>query len=384
MKYFRLVSANLWRKPARTLLTLGTIVFAFVLYSLLSAVRLAFSMGVDISGADRLITIHKVSLIRPLPASYGRRMRAVKGVIDVAHASWFGGYYQDKKNVFGQFPVDAESYMRIYPEAILPEDQMRAWMADKGGCIIGIKLAQRFGWKVGDTVPIIAPWRRKDGSATWTFTVRGIYDGANKEFDTTALLFHYDYFNEGRSGFKDMVGWYILRVDDPERSAEISKQIDRMFANSFHETKTTTEKAFAQGFANQIGNIGKMVQAIVAAVFFILLLVVSNTMAQSVNERLNELAVLKTLGFTNLGTLALVLVEASFLALAGGLVGLVLGGLVVWALAGALSQFLPVFHVPFDAYAMALLLIAVLGVVSGAMPAVAAMRLPIATALRRA
>jgi putative ABC transport system permease protein len=318
------------RKKLRTALTVLSIVVAFVLFALLSAIRLAFSMGVDIVGADRLIMIHKVSIIQLLPISYLEQLRRTDGVVDATHATWFGGIYQDPKNFFPQFPVVAAEYLRLYPEMVVPEEQKKAWLADRSGALVGRKTAERFGWKIGDRIPIQAPvWRNKTTGPSWEFTLRAIYEGREKGFDETNMFFHYDYFDEGRFRGEGLVGWYILRIDDPQRAVEIAERIDAGFANSRFETKTTTEKAFLQAFADQMGNIGAILTAILTAVFFTILLVAGNTMAQSVRERINELAVLKTLGFSNRLVLALVMGESVVLAGVGGALGLALGALMV-------------------------------------------------------
>ncbi len=387
MKFLHLIWKNLGRKKVRTLFTLAAISAAFVLYGVLAAVRFAFSMGVDLTGVDRLVTINKVTLIQPLPFAYDAKIRAVPGVTEVAHATWFGAYYQDKRNFFGQFPVEPVSYLRMFPELRLPEDQMKAWLADRQGAVVGRSIANQYGFKIGDRVPLISPWPRQDGSQSWEFNIVGIYDGAEKGTDTTQFLFHYDYFNENRRTFgnaRDTVGWYTVRVADPEKAPQIAKAIDAQFANSSSETETTTEKAFAQGFANQVGNVGAIVQAIVAAVLSILLLVVGNTMAQAVRERTNELAVLKTLGFTNRGVLGLVLGESLAIAVLGGVVGMVLSWLFVQVFAKTLTAYLPIFYLPNSAFVSGTVLMLVLGLAAGLFPAWQAMRLSIATALRRA
>jgi len=386
VKYLHLIWSNLTRKKLRTALTTLVIVVAFVLFALLSAIRLAFSMGVDISGIDRLIMIHKVSIIQPLPISYLERLRNMEGVADVTHASWFGGIYQDPKNFFPQFPVEPQAYLRLYPELLVPEKQKQAWFADRAGALVGRKTAERFGWKIGDRIPLQSPiWRREGGATTWEFTVRAIYEGREKGVDETNLLFHYDYFDEGRVWGDGLVGWYILRIDDPDRAVEIAERIDATFANSRYETKTTTEKAFVQGFANQMGNIGAILRGVLAAVFFTILLVAGNTMAQSVRERIGELAVLKTLGFTNAGVLGLVLAESLLLAAVGGGLGLVVGWFVVESLAqwDMIAGLLAVFYFPGRDVIVGVLLALALGVVCGAMAALRAMRLRIVDGLRR-
>jgi putative ABC transport system permease protein len=387
VKYLHLIWRNLMRKKLRTTMTVLSIVVAFVLFALLGAIRLAFSMGVDIIGADRLIMIHKVSIIQLLPISYLEQLRRTDGVVDATHATWFGAIYQEPKNFFPQFPVDPEAYLRLYPEIVVQDEQKQAWLADRTGAMVGRKTVERFGWKLGDRIPLQAPvWRNKTGGSAWELTIRAIYEGREKGFDETNMFFHYDYFDEARFFGEGLVGWYILRIDDPQRAAEIAERIDAQFANSRYETKTTTEKAFMQAFADQMGNIGAILTAILTAVFFTILLVAGNTMAQSVRERVSEVAVLKTLGFSNRLVLALVLGESVVLAVVGGAVGLALGGALVKALgaSGQISNLLAVFYLPSRDVVIGIALAVGLGLVCGTIPALRAMRLRIADGLRRA
>ena len=227
---------------------------------------------------------------------------------DATHVTWFGGIYQESKNFFPQFPVDPEEYLAMYPEFLLPEEQKEEWFRTRTGAVVGRNTAERFGFEIGDKVPIRATiWTKKNNQLTWEFDIVGIYDGAEQGTDTTQLLFHYDYFDEARQFLRGQVGWYIVRVDDPEDSARVAREIDQTFANSPAETKAETEGAFLTGFAEQIGNIGAVITAIISAVFFTILLVAGNTMAQSVRERTGELAVLKAVGFTDSQVLGLVL-----------------------------------------------------------------------------
>jgi len=220
----------------------------------------------------------------------------VPGVTDVCHQTWFGGIYQDPKNFFMQMPVEPECLLRLYPEFRLSEAEQKAWFADREGAVVGRATAEKFGWKVGQRIPLQATiWRKKDNSSTWEFNLDGIYDGAEKGTDTTLFFFHYDYFDESRLFGSGEVGWYVIRIADPARAPAIAAELDGLFANSPAETKTTTERAFAQAFAKQVGDTGAIVRAILGAVFFTILLVAANTMAQSVRERTSELAVLKTL-----------------------------------------------------------------------------------------
>jgi len=379
MKYVYLIWRNLMRKKIRAALTLASIFVAFVLYGTLVAIKTGFSAGVELAGLDRLVTIHKVSMIMPLPRSYLNKILAVEGVADVTHGTWFGGVYQDPKKFFAQFAVD-EGYLRIYPEIRLPEEQKQAWLRNRMGAFVGRSTAERFGWKVGDRIPIRGViWRTRDGSP-WEFVLEGIYDG-EKGFDNTNFFFHHKYLEEV-TGYEGIVGWYVLRIEDPARSAEIAERVDKHFANSQAETKTSTEKAFAQAFANQAGNIGAIAVGVVSVVFFTLLLVTGNTMAQSVRERINELGVLKTLGFSDRQVMGLVLGESYLLTLLGGTTGL---GLVVWLtsafdLGGAL---LPTLYLPWSGIIAGGVLLVAMGFVAGAMPAFQALRLNIVDAMRR-
>jgi putative ABC transport system permease protein len=340
-------------------------------------------MGVDMAGKDRLVVRHKVSLIQMLPESYEARIEQIDGVQDATFATWFGGIYQDPKNFFGQFPVKPDEFMAMYPELVLPADQMDAWKRTRTGCVVGRKIADKYGFRIGDKIPLQATiWRPKTGGETWTFDVVGIYDGATKETDTTMFLFRYDYFNEMRAMGEGMVGWYYIRVKDSSRAAEIARKVDDLFANSPYETKTETEGAFMKAFAEQAGNIGAIVTAIVTAVFFTILLVVGNTMAQAVRERTRELGVLKAIGFSDAKVLGIVLIESCMIALVGGSIGLALAWQLI-SLGDPTGGALPIFFFPIDDVAKGIVLIFVLGIAAGALPALQAMRLNAVDALRR-
>ncbi len=383
MKYLPLVWRNLLRRKVRTIFTVLSILVAFVLFGVLAALNVAFGMGVELAGNDRLVLTHKVSLIQLLPESYQARIAAVPGVTDVLHQTWFGGIYQKPSNFFMQAPVDPAGLLRMYPEYVLPPDQKKAWLTDRTCAIAGRQTADRFGWKVGDRVPIQATiWRKKGGGSTWEFNLCGIFDGAKKGTDTTPFFFNFKYFDEARQFGQGLVGWYVIRIDDPARAAQTAGKIDATFANSFYETKTSTEKAFVQAFAKQVGDIGAIIRAIVTAVFFTILLVAANTMAQSVRERTSELAVLKTLGFPDGLILVLVLLESCAIALVGGGLGL---GLAWLATQGGdpTGGLLPAFYLPPADVVRGALFALGLGIVAGIMPAVQAMRLRIVDALRR-
>lgn len=384
MKYLPLIFRNLTRRKIRTIFTTATIFIAFLLFGVLMAIKAAFSMGVEVAGADRLMMIHKVSFIQPLPKSYLERIRAVEGVTLVSHASWFGGIYQDTGNFFANIAVDPETYLEMYPEYALPEEQKQAWFASRTGAIVGIDLANRFGWKVGDRIPLQATFYRKPDDSPWEFTIEGIYDSPVKGTDKTQFFFHYDYLNESVRGTEmaDVVGWYLAKVRNPAEADAVAKRMDALFANSPAETKTATEKVFASDFANQVGDIGAIVTAIAAVVILFILFVAGNAMAQSIRERTNELAVLKTLGFSDGKVLAMVLLESSLVAAIGGGLGLLLASLII-AQGDPTGGYLPIFHFPPGDLVLGVALVMVLGVLSGLVPALQAGRLKIVDALRR-
>jgi putative ABC transport system permease protein len=373
------------RKKLRTTLTVLSILVAFVLFGLLSALRLALAGGVNMADANRLVVRHRVSFIQPLPHAYQTRIARIPGVSAISHQSWFGGVYQDPKNQFGSFPVEPELFLAMNPEITLPPSEKEAWLKTRTGAIIGRKLAARFGWKIGDRVPLTSPiWPAKNG-ASWVFDIVGIYDGAKKTTDTTGFFFRYDYFDEARAYGTGQVGWYQVRVDDPKRITEIAAAIDAEFANSPAETKAESEGAMFQGFAQQVGDIGMIVTLILAAVFFTILLVAGNTMAQSVRERTQELGVLKAVGFSNGLVLGVVLGESLVITLLGGLAGLSCGWVMVIGLGQAsfIRSFFPIFFVPTRDLMIGAGLSLGLGFVAGILPALQAMRLRLAEALRR-
>lgn len=378
MKYFRLLRANLLRKKLRTFLTIGSFAVALFLFGILAVVRGAFSQGVDVAGADRLLVTNKVSIIQPLPLSYRDRILAVPGVVGVTFANWFGGVYQDEKNIFATFAIDVDHYRSIYREFDVPADQWKAFVEDREGCVVGEGLAKRFGWKLGDRIPI----KGTIFAGTWEFNIRGIYKGTRLQDDVTHFWFHWDYFDERKEFQKGDVGWYTLRVDDPANAVRVAKQIDEMFLNSANETKTETERAFATSWVKQMGNIEFLILSIGGVVFFTLLLVTGNTMGVAVRERVRELAVLKALGFSDHTLLLLVLAESLTIAGLGGGLGLLL--VKAFTLRGdPTGGLLAFFYLPQSAIWVGLLLALGIGALAGLMPALAAMRLRVVDALRR-
>ncbi len=383
MKYLHLIGSNLRRKKVRTLLTLLSILVAFLLFGFLSAIKQALAGGVTLAGQNRLWVRHKVSIIQSLPEFYKARIERIPGVASATHQTWFGGLYQDPKNFFPQMPVVPEEFLDMYPEFLVSPEEKQAWIKTRTGAIVGRKTADRFHWKVGDKVPILSSiYAKTDGSRLWDFEIVGIYDGKEKNTDTTQLFFRYDYFDEARLWGKGQVGWYIVRVKDPAEAAEVAKRVDAEFENSAAETKAEPEGAFLQGWAKQIGDITLITATILSAVFFTILLVAGNTMAQSVRERTGELGVLKAMGFTNTQVLGLVLGESCVLAVMGGGLGLGLACLII-SRGDPTGGMLPLFFFPtLDVLVGAALCLA-LGLVAGIFPALQAMRLRVAEALRR-
>jgi putative ABC transport system permease protein len=385
MKYFPIVWRNLMRRKVRTIFTLLSIFVAFLLFGFLMAVRSAFNMGIDLAGADRMMVLNKISIIMPLPYSYGERLRTLEGVRQVTFANWFGGYYQETRNQFPNMAVDASSWLEMYPEFTLPEDQKKAWLADREGAIVGSVTAKRFGWKIGDRVPLQATIFSRPDRRAWEFNIRGIYDSPVKGTDTTQLFFHWEFLNEvlKNTTFGNKVGWFVIKVNEPEQSAAIAKKIDTMFTNSPTETKTDSEKNFIAGWAKQIGNISLITQFIAAAALFMMLLVTANAMAQSIRERTSELAVLKTLGFGDGKILGLVLLESCVLAVIGGAAGLGLAWVLVTVIGDPTGSFLPQFLLPPRDLVIGMIMVIALGFATGAVPALQASRLRIVDALRR-
>jgi putative ABC transport system permease protein len=379
MRFLPLLAANLFRKRIRTTLTVLSFAVALFLFCLLLTIRNAFNQGVDTAGADRLFVVNKVSLIQPLPLAYRDRLQRVPGVKAVTFANWFGGVYQDERNFFPQFAIDAATYRDMYPEFVLPGEQWQAFLGDKAGCIAGASLAARFGWKLGDRIPIKGTFL----PGTWEFNLRGISRGRRPNDDPTQFWFRWDYLDEkAPSYFKGYVGWYVVRVDLKENLTGITRAIDAMFANSPWETRAQSEKALQLSFVKQMGNIEFLMVTIGGVVVFTLLLVTGNTMATAVRERTAELAVLKTIGFTDPFLVLLVLLESLLIATLGG--GLGVGAAKLFSLAGdPTGGMLPVFYLAPGGMAAGLGLALTVGLLAGFMPALSAGRLPVVQALRK-
>ncbi|MCE7032046.1 ABC transporter permease [Lysobacter sp. GX 14042] len=383
MKYLHLIWSALARSRMRTVLTLLSVVTAFLLFGMLDSVRVAFNnSGQSLTGADRLVVASKLSITQSLPYRLLPQIEAVPGVEDVAFGNWFGGVYRDMQNFFPNFAV-SDDYFRMYPEFAIAPEQLEAFRADRTGAVVGGALAEKFDWTIGDTIPLQATIFPRDGSNDWQFTLRGIFhveDEAMKQQENQ-LMFHWEYFNEANDYISDEIGWMMVRVADPSQADRVGRAIDAISANSDHETKTQTEAAWTQSFMKQFADVGLIVTAIMGAVFFTLLLLTGNTMAQAVRERIPELAVLKTIGFTDRTVLMLVLAESVLLIGLGGLLGMALAQALVAWMAGYSQGLLPGKAIPTETWLVALALVVGLGLVVGLLPALRAKRLKIVDAL---
>jgi putative ABC transport system permease protein len=384
VKYFNLVWAALFRRKTRTLFTLLSVLAAFLLFGLLNSVRDAFaSAGHSVAGASRLITISKVSFTMELPQSLLMRIQAVPGVARATYANWFGGVYQDPKNFFANEAV-LPNFFDVYPEFELPAAQRTAFTGTRTGAVVGESLARRFHWKIGDKIPLQATiFPQKDGSNTWTFDLVGIYHVTNprEKQQEDALFFNWKYFDEARQFGNGKVGWYIEKVAQPQDADRVAHAIDAIAANSDHETKTQSEDAFQAAFVSQFADIGLIVGSIMGAVFFTLVLLTGNTMAQAVRERIPELAILKTIGFSNRSVLGLVLAESVLLLALGGAAGLALAEVAVSVIRERIGAQIPMMPVGLAIWLQGLGLMAVIGLLVGALPARRGMRLRIVDAL---
>jgi putative ABC transport system permease protein len=382
MKYLHLIWAALFRSKTRTLLTLLSVVAAFLLFGMLDSVRVAFNSSANVEGYNRLITTSKLSITQSLPVSLVTQIASTPGVTAVSYATWFGGVYQDAKNFFPNFAV-GPGFMELYPEYVLPPDQLAAFNSERTAAVVGEALARQYGWKIGDTIPLQATIWPTHGSNDWAFKLVGIFKVADRkrQGEERQMMFQWKYFDEANDFIKSQVHWITLDVDDPSHSSKVAQAIDALSENSDHETKTQTEQAFNQSFFKQIGDIGLIVTAIMSAVFFTLLLLAGNTMAQAVRERIPELAVLKTIGFSNRSVLWLVLIEAIVLIVVGGAIGLAIATAVMPAVSAMSGGAIQLGSVPPATWLLGLALMIGLGLLVGAQPALRAMRLNIVDAL---
>ena len=387
MNAFLMVWANLNRRPVRTYLTLFSVLVAFLLFTLLRTMAAFFEGGAGdgVAGAQRLVTTAKFSIIEALPMGQRREILAVDGVDAVTHLTWFGGNYQEPMNFFPKFPVEPRAYFDIYSELNISEEHLAAFANTRTGAVAPKEMLERFGWQVGDKIPIEADiYPMGDGNRLWEFDLVGFYEWEEGDLPATNFLFHYDYFDEARAFGQGSVGWWTVRIDDPDRAPEVSSAIDALFENSMNPVKTMTEDEMARSFSAQVGDIGLIANGILSAVFFTILLLTAVVMNQALRERIPELAVLKTLGFTDAKVAWLVLGESVLLCTVGGLLGIGITTVAMPVVGSQLAQFGmgPLLFSP-ATVALGFCVAVLLGVVVGIQPALQANRLTIADALRR-
>jgi putative ABC transport system permease protein len=382
MKYFSLIWAQLFRSKTRTLLTLLSVVAAFLLFGMLDSVRVAFSSGGSVDGANRLIVSSRLSITQSLPVSLRTQIEAVPGVRKVTYAMWFGGIYQDPKNFFPNFSV-APNFFDVYTNYQVPAEQLKAFQENQTGAIVGEALANRHGWKVGDTIPLQATIFPRGGSNDWPLQLSGIFRVKDRSTvgEEQQLVMHWKYFDEANDYIKNQVSWYTVQLANPDQASRVAQAIDAISANSDHETKSQTEMAFNQSFAKQFADIGLIVTSIMGAVFFTLLLLTGNTMAQAVRERIPELATLKTLGFKDSTVLVLVMIESVLLIVLGGLIGMGLASGIMPGISRMTNGMVPLGGVPAQTWLVGLGLMLAIGIVVGLLPALRAQRLKIVDAL---
>jgi putative ABC transport system permease protein len=382
MKFVGLVLKSARRNKRRTTLTTLSVALAVFLFASLRAVLDGFHAVAAASSATRVVTVRSTSMIFSMPTSHEQTIRSTPGVEDLTRSNWFGGIYKDPKNFFGQFAVDAESYLRMYPEILVPPEEKRAFLEDRTGCLVGEGLAKKYGWKLGDKI-VLQPGIPNYGTQDFAFTIRGIYRPGSSAIDNQTMLFHWKYADE-RSSPKGQVGWFVTRVAHPDQAAKVALAIDQQFANSAYETKTDTEQAFSAQFASMLGNLNLLLGSVAFAVVLTTLFVAGNTMAMSVRERTTEIAVMRTLGYRARTIFSLVVGEGFAVALIGGIIGAVLARMIVNAESLGLSGgFIPMFGVNNTNVAVGLGLSALIGILASIIPAATASRLKIVDALRR-
>jgi putative ABC transport system permease protein len=378
MKFLWLVLANLRRHKLRTLLTTAGVALALFLFATLRTVVTTLESTAQFGSARRLVTTNATGIVFPLPLAYANKLRAVPGVDAVTWANWFGGRYGDGKRFFAQFAVDPESYLAMYPEISLPEDQKEAFLRERSSAIVGRRLLDVFGWRLGQDVTIQGTIFAGD----WTFTIRGVYTPTDPVLNDDMLLFRHDYLEE-RIGRPGIAGWYVLRIDRPENAASIAKTIDGQFRNSSSPSKTGTEQAFNASFATMWGNVSLLMGTIGLAVVFAILLVSANAMMMNARERTGEIAVLKTIGFSDRRLFGLVMLEAGVMTITGAVLGLGGAKLLYKATNFNAAGFLPGFDVTNRTLLIGAGVALLLMLGSGLVPAFRAARLPVVQALRR-
>ena len=384
MKDFGLIVQNLRRKAFRTSLMVVAIFIAFFIFGMLGSFNKVFNAGVDLSAANRLVTVNKINFTVAMPYAYINRVRAIEGVEVASWANWFGGYYQDPTNFVQAFAVDPESWLQAYPELIVAPEDRSAFLSDRASVLIGEAVATQYGWEKGDLIPLSSNiFSQAGGDNTWQLNVAGTFQGADTQAQTNYVIFHWENFNETVTFGNDQIGWMVVATSSPDINDQVINAIDSQFANSSAETETTTEEAFSKAFIAQIGNIGLIVSSVVGAAFATILMIVGTTMVMAVRERTKEIAVMKTLGFTSPRISRLVIGESLLLTLIGGLLGIGASWLAITVLASAVAGILPGFALMPDTVLIAVGLMVLLGLITGAAPAYNALNIKIAEALSK-
>jgi len=381
MKFISLVLKSAARSKRRTALTMLSVAIAVFLWAALRAVLDGFDAVSAASSSTRIVTINATSMIFNMPVGYLEGIKNTPGVRDVTYANWFGGIYKDPKNFFGNFGVDAEGYMRIYPELLLTPEEKKAWLDDRTGCIVGDGIAKTYGWKIGDkiTLQVGIPIY---GSQDYDFTVRGIYRAGSSALDNQSMMFHWKYLDE--RAVEHGIGWFVAQVSDPDKAVQTAQAIDQKFANSPAETKTDTERAFSASFGKMLGNLDLLLGSVALAVVITTLFVAGNTMAMSVRERTTEIAVMRTLGFSKAIVFMIVVGEGLVTAFIGGVLGALIARVTInGEFLHMTGGFIPAFGVSNWNAVVGLGLSALIGVLAALIPALMATRLKIVDALRR-
>jgi putative ABC transport system permease protein len=383
MHILKLIFKNTFRHKLRTFLTVLAVTIAILAFGLLRTLISAWYAGAEASSASRLVTRNSISLIFSLPISYREKIRQIEGVKDISYGNWFGGIYIDEKNFFANFAVEPETYLALYPELVLTAGQKASFIRDRKGAVAGQKLAERFGWKIGDMITLkgtIFP-------GNWDFNLKGIYRGKNKNVDETTFFFHWEYLNESlRKTFPqraDQVGFYMIGVANPDLAADVAVQIDSMFENSLAETLTETEKAFQLSFISMTEAIVVAIQLVSFVIIFIIMAVVANTMAMTARERIGEYAIFKTLGFSGFHVCGLIFGESICITMMGAVFGIAFTFPVARILRETLSQFFPIFNVPPETVLLDILASCIIAFVAALFPTWRAIKIPIADGLRR-
>lgn len=384
MNDWTLIRKNLFRKKLRAFLLIVSIFIAFLIFGVLVAFLSAFNAGDSDAAKNRLVVSNKINFTQPLPFAYFTKIKSMKGVAIVSHANWFGGYFREPRNQFGMFAIEPDTYLTIYPEIVLTDAAKRCFLSERTGLIVGRQAAERYGWKVGQQVPISSNiYTNKRGGQTWDYKICGIFRSPDGKGNEQGLYFNYDYFNESVTFGRDTLGFIVLNTESEALNEQVAQQIDTLFANSSAETVTQTAAAFNKAFVAQLGNIAQIVGLVVGAAFATILMIVGNTMVMAIRERTREIGILKTLGFSSARILRHVLSESILLALIGGLFGMAVAAAALIALNTVLRGGFGALSITPLLWAEAIGLMLLLGLVTGILPAMSAMRLNILTALGR-